>query len=213
MAFSKEELAGIVADKGKTYKRRDGGPSSRPPGGYKPRGERGKFDEGGFTAQGLRDRFGSDNFSEDGNFIGNADDLKDHADYDMLTRVHSHENHLGKPRDHMGDGVRDSNDLSGVFDYLLKEGSTDGSKPAPIQDIQLSPRMAEAVAFTDAKAERDLSGESTRAVFGINPVTGERGREGALGDFVFDYKSRVKDLLDPVTPVTQEEIKARTRLA
>ena len=88
-----------------------------------------------------------------------------------------------------------------------------GGKPEVEEEerapIQLSKQMAESQALREEKREFDISGDNTEMVFGLNPVDGTTDRDG-LGEFVFRYKQKVKDLLAPVAPkpigqVTDEE--------
>jgi hypothetical protein len=67
--------------------------------------------------------------------------------------------------------------------------------------VKLSPRMQESTDLVEAARDFDLSGENTAMVYGVNPLDTDK-----FGDFAFNYKSRIQDLLTPIRPKTEEEV-------
>lgn len=119
------------------------------------------------------------------------------AEYESMVKDYAAQGFDVKAIDMDGDDFTHSNIAIKPSDY---SGSGE-ERPG----IQLSPRMAKSQALVEAKEEFDLSGDNTEMVFGYNPVDKTTDRDG-LGDFVFNYKQKVKELLTPSAPKTVDDI-------
>ena len=97
-------------------------------------------------------------------------------------------------------------DVEGALMALAGKGGDEAPEaPPPPPPIKNSPRMAESQALRESYKDHVMSGDRSEQIFGTNPVDGTTDREG-LGEFVFNYKRKVADLLKPIQPVDPNSI-------
>ena len=90
------------------------------------------------------------------------------------------------------------NDVESAI-QALAEGKEEKPKAAEPYEYTKSEPLAQAEALVETWDDHIKSGGLTQSIFGLNPVTGERGGPNPTQNWYQSYKQRVKDKLQPQT--------------